>query len=167
MSEGLEATGVATRVTEIMARNVVSVRPEASVAEVARMLTTNRFTGAPVVDGGGSLVGVVSESDIIGKKGRTVAEIMTPAVYTVDESATLGEVAEMLLTRHIRRVPVTREGRLVGLVSRSDLIGFFATHQWVCSWCGAGESGLIPPAECASCGGEAFRLDSTGEEEKS
>ncbi|MHB8573189.1 MAG: CBS domain-containing protein [Candidatus Dormibacteria bacterium] len=152
-------TTTTTGVAEIMARNVITIRPEASVAEAAGLLSRHRFTGAPVVDAVGGLVGVVSESDIIGKQGATVSDIMTPAIHTVDETATVAEVAETLLLRQIRRVPVVRDGQLVGLVSRSDLIDFYAQHQWVCSWCSRGYRGLQPPVSCDGCSGDAFRLD--------
>jgi CBS domain-containing protein len=149
-----------TRVGEIMTKNVLTARPEQSVLEVVQLLSKNRITGLPVVDESNHLIGVVSESDIIGKAGDTVSEIMTNGAWTVTEDTPLGEAAEILLRRRIRRLPVLRggESELVGLLSRGDLIHFFATHVWTCSWCGKGYRGFYAPSVCTNCGGETFTI---------
>ncbi len=148
-----------TKVGEIMTRSVITVHPETSVTEVIQLLSRHRITGLPVVDEAGRLTGVVSESDIIGKAGDTVAEIMTNGSFTVGEDTPLGEAAEMLLRRRIRRLPVVRDdNELVGLVSRSDLITFFAHHVWTCTWCGKGYRGFYAPSSCSQCGGETFTI---------
>ncbi len=148
-----------TRVGEIMTRNVLTARPEQSVLDVVQLLAKNRITGLPVVDDDNKLIGVVSESDIIGKAGDTVADIMTNGSWTVTEDTPLGEAAEILLRRRIRRLPVVKgENELIGLVSRGDLIIFFATHVWTCSWCGKGYQGFFAPSACSNCGGETFTI---------
>lgn len=148
-----------TKVGEIMTRNVLTARPEQQVLEVVAVLAKNRITGLPVVDEKNQLIGVVSESDIIGKAGDTVAEIMTNGSWTVTEETPLGEAAELLLRRRIRRLPVVRgENELVGLLSRGDLITFFASHVWTCSWCGKGYRGFYAPSACSNCGGETFTI---------
>jgi CBS domain-containing protein len=148
-----------TKVGEIMTKNVLTARPDQLVLEVVQALAKNRITGLPVVDEKNRLIGVVSESDIIGKAGETVAEIMTHGAWTVTEETPLGEAAEILLRRRVRRVPVIREdNELVGLVSRGDLISFFATHVWTCSWCGKGYRGFYAPSACTNCGGETFTI---------
>ena len=148
-----------TMVGEIMTRSVMTAHPEQSVLEVVAILAKNRITGLPVVDSENRLIGVVSESDIIGKAGETVADIMTNGSWTVTEETPLGEAAELLLRRRIRRLPVIRgENELVGLLSRGDLITFFATHVWTCSWCGKGYRGFYAPSACTNCGGETFSI---------
>src|ERR1700680_2466777 len=94
-----------TKVGEIMTRSVLTARPDQSVLEVVQLLAKNRITGLPVVDDG-RLIGVVSESDIIGKAGDTVADIMTHGAWTVTEDTPLGEAAEILLGRRLAGPPV-------------------------------------------------------------
>ena len=148
-----------TRVGEIMTRNVLTAKPETPVVDIVRLMARNKITGLPVVDETNRLIGVVSESDIIGKAGDTVADIMTNGSWTVTEDTTLGEAAEVMLRRRIRRLPVVSpENALIGLLSRSDLITFFASHVWTCSWCGKGYRGFYAPSVCTNCGGETFTI---------
>ncbi|MFN2466351.1 MAG: HPP family protein [Candidatus Dormibacteria bacterium] len=148
-----------TRVGEIMTRNVLTATAETAVVDVVRLMAKNRITGLPVVDPDGRLIGVVSESDIIGKAGDTVADIMTNGSWTVNEETTLGDAAEVMLRRRIRRLPVVSDdNELIGLLSRSDLISFFANHVWTCSWCGKGYRGFYAPSVCTNCGGETFTI---------
>jgi predicted transcriptional regulator len=154
-----------TRVEEIMTRNVLTARPETAVVDIVRLMAKNKITGLPVVDDDGRLIGVVSESDIIGKTGDTVADIMTNGSWTVSEDTTLGDAAEVMLRRRIRRLPVvTPDNELTGLLSRSDLISFFASHVWTCSWCGKGYRGFYAPSVCTNCGGETFTIQAEGSE---
>jgi CBS domain-containing protein len=149
-----------TLVGEIMTRNVITARAETPVKDVVRLMSRHKITGLPVVDEHDNLIGVVSESDIIGKAGDTVAEIMTNGSFTVTAETELGEAAEILLRRRIRRLPVIEgDSHLVGLLSRSDLITFFAHHLWTCSWCGKGYRGFFAPSACSQCGGETFTID--------
>ena len=155
----LSAATPETRVGEIMTRDVLTARPDTPVVEIVQLMAKQHITGLPVVDDGNRLLGVVSESDIIGKAGDTVGDIMTNGSWTVTEETRLGEAAEILLRRRIRRLPVVRgENELVGLVSRSDLINFFANHVWTCSWCGKGYRGFFAPSACGNCGGETFTI---------
>ncbi len=148
-----------TKVGEIMTRNVMTAKADQAVVEIVQLMAKNRITGLPVVDDDNRLIGVVSESDIIGKAGDTVGDIMTNGSWTVGEDTSLGEAAELLLRRRIRRLPVIKgDNELVGLVSRSDLISFFASHVWTCSWCGKGYRGFYAPSVCTGCGGETFTI---------
>jgi predicted transcriptional regulator len=148
-----------TLVGEIMTRNVLTAKADQAVVDIVQLMAKNRITGLPVVDDANHLIGVVSESDIIGKAGDTVGDIMTNGSWTVGEDTPLGEAAELLLRRRIRRLPVIKgDNELVGLVSRSDLITFFATHVWTCSWCGKGYRGFYAPSSCNNCGGETFTI---------
>lgn len=151
---------VGATVAAMMTRAVITTNPEMTVEEVASMLHQHHITGMPVVDEHQRVVGVVSEMDVVRKKGRTVAEIMTDTPRTIEEQVPLVEVAELLMTERIRRLPVVRHGKLVGLISRTDLVRFFAQHQWACAECGATQRGLEPPTSCPSCGAEAsFQLE--------
>jgi CBS domain-containing protein len=148
-----------TRVGEIMTRDVITARADTRVTDVVQLMSRHHITGLPVVDDENRLIGVVSESDIIGKGGDTVAEIMTQGSFTVTEDTSLGDAAEILLRRRIRRLPVVRgENELMGLLSRSDLIDFFAHHVWTCTWCGKGYRGFFAPSSCSQCGGETFTI---------
>jgi IMP dehydrogenase len=98
------------------------VTPEQSVDEVARLLTFHHISGVPVCRGE-RVVGVVSEADLIGKRGTRVEEVMSSPPVTVPESAGLEEVAAQLMQKRLRRLPVVDgRGRLVGVVSRSDVL---------------------------------------------
>ncbi|MDQ6771908.1 MAG: CBS domain-containing protein [Candidatus Dormibacteraeota bacterium] len=146
-------------VTEVMTRDVVTVGPNTPVPEVAKLLSSRRLTGVPVLTNDGFVIGIVSETDVFTKRGATVADIMTGHVLSITESTTIDEAARLLVGERVRRLPVLREGRLVGLISRSDVLDFFAQRVWTCERCAHGEHGLEPPAACRACGGTEFRLD--------
>jgi CBS domain-containing protein len=148
-------------VAAVMTRAVITIGPEAKVTEVAEMLSQHHITGMPVLDDHHRVVGVVSEMDVVLKPGTIVADIMSPEPRTIEEEVPLSEVAEILMAQRIRRLPVVRHGKLVGLISRTDLVTFFARHQWVCGKCGGTQRGLDPPDSCIVCGaaGEGFKLE--------
>lgn len=106
---------------DLMKAPVVSIGPEASVGEAARLLTFHRVSGLPVMEGT-RLVGVITESDVIGKTGARVQDSMTPEVVTVSEDMPAGEVASLLTGKGIRRVPVVRGDQVVGIISRGDIV---------------------------------------------
>ena len=145
-------------VKEIMTRNVVTVPATMPITEVAQVLSDKRITGLPVVDEREQVVGVLSEYDIISRQGTTAADIMSPQVISVTEDTDDEEVAHLLTNRRIRRVPVLAGGRLVGIVSRSDMTRLFMTTRWTCENCGYFERGFERPARCASCGSERIVL---------
>ncbi|NNM97813.1 MAG: CBS domain-containing protein [Candidatus Dormibacteraeota bacterium] len=151
----------AANVDAMMTRAVITTSPETSVAEVASLLHRHHITGMPVLDDHQRVVGVVSEMDVVTRHGRLVADIMTREPHTVEEDVPLGEVADLLMTKRVRRLPVVRHGKLVGLISRTDLVTFFAHHQWVCAQCGATQRGLRPPVTCPGCEApqSAFELE--------
>jgi CBS domain-containing protein len=110
---------------EIMTRNVYTISPEAGVQEVAQLLSRKSISGVPVIDKDGKIIGIVTEADIIGKVNRVgmcVADIMSPEIIFVNEETPVGEIAMLLTERKIRRVPVMRNGKLVGIVCRADII---------------------------------------------
>lgn len=140
------------QVRDVMSTEVLTVTTDMDIHTLARKLTEAHISGAPVVDARGSLVGVVSLYDLAHHEGQvgdtetaaywhgdprlpagysmldlsqsetTVEQIMTPAVYSLDERAGLVELCDFFLRGDIHRVLVTRRGKLVGIVTPTDLI---------------------------------------------
>ena len=110
---------------DIMTRKVYTISPEASVQEVAQLLSRKSISGVPVSDKEGRIIGIVTEADIIGKvdrEGLRVADIMSHEIIAVDEETPVGEIAMLLTERKIKRVPVMQHGKLVGIVCRADIV---------------------------------------------
>jgi CBS domain-containing protein len=137
------------KVRDVMSEDVVTVGPQTSLKEVARLLTEWRISGAPVVGIDGHVLGVVSESDILWKQepGRrrklewlraiddrsrlkcsavNAGEAMTSPPVMIDQDAFVADAARLMLERSVKRLPVVSKGELVGIVTRSDLIRAFA-----------------------------------------
>lgn len=146
-------------VKDVMTRDVITFKAETPVHEVAETLSRRHITGAPVLDGEGYVVGIVSEVDVFAKSGATARDIMSPNVITVGEDTSLEEVATIMAGERIRRLPVLAAGRLVGLISRSDVLDFFVLSHWTCETCGSYQHGLHQPDQCPHCSGTTFRLD--------
>lgn len=123
---------------DIMTRNVYTIPPEASMQEVAQLLVQKNISGVPVINKDGKIIGIVTEADIIGKvnrEGLYVADIMTPELIFVDEETRVGEIAMLLVERKIKRVPVMRNGKLVGIVCRADIVNAVAQgHLIIRHW---------------------------------
>jgi CBS domain-containing protein len=109
------------------------------VQEVAQLLYRERISGVPVIDGqSDQLVGMVTEADVIRHIDRDdlqVSEIMTCQLVTVTENTPVSEIAALLTERRIKRVPVVQAGRVVGIVSRADIVqavaqGHLIIRQW-------------------------------------
>ena len=140
------------KVGEIMTPNVISVTEDSPVRDVARVLDRHRISGLPVCDGDGHMVGLVSEYDLIAKPdAHTAGEAMTRDVISVMEDTSVDEVRFLLVNRKIKRLPVLRGLKLVGIVSRADLVREIAL-TWVCQVCGDHERGRNPPDQCPKCG---------------
>jgi CBS domain-containing protein len=147
-SQPLEA---AMRAHQIMTRSVITVTPNTTVAEAATTMLQRHVSGLPVVDTAGKLIGIISEGDFLrrgeigtqrrrgrflrfilgpGKEatdfvhenGRKIAEIMTPKPLTVSEDTDLEEIVELMERNHVKRLPVMRGDKLVGIVSRANLL---------------------------------------------
>ena len=110
---------------EIMSKDVVAVAPEMLADEAADLLLRYRIHGAPVVDGADQIVGMVSFTDLAARRGKMVREVMAPDPVCASEDTPVEEVAAMMLDQTIRRVPIVRDGRVVGIVSASDIIQVF------------------------------------------
>ncbi|MGE5226305.1 MAG: CBS domain-containing protein [Planctomycetaceae bacterium] len=128
------------RVRDIMTAPAVVVGPDEPLRAVARLLIEQGVSGAPVVDGSGTLVGMVTEADLIALEveaalrkdqgvkveapaPKVAGDVMTRVVVSVEEDAPISEVASLMVHHGIRRVPVLRDGEVVGIVSRRDVIG--------------------------------------------
>ena len=136
---------------DIMTRDVVTIRPSTPVREVAVLMTERRISGVPVVSDAGTLVGIISESDLMRRAelgtepprkwwlsffsdpdalarqytkahGLTAEDVMTRKVHTIGEDAEVEEIASAFERRKVKRLPVLRDGKLVGIISRADLV---------------------------------------------
>ena len=114
---------------EIMTQPVVAVSKMTTARDVAIQMFLGGFSGMPVAEDDGTILGIVTEFDVIkairnGKKIETtvVEEIMTKEVISVDVGTPLPEVLDVLETAHIMRVPVTENGKLVGVIARPDIL---------------------------------------------
>ena len=116
------------RAAEVMTTDVITISPDATCEEAMRILLQRNISGAPVVDETGQLVGVISEYRLLEViynplvKSDLVKDLMSKDVLAVDHDDTLFHVAGLFIQHRIRRVPVLQEGRLVGVISRPDLI---------------------------------------------
>lgn len=108
--------------------NVLAVRADMSVRELAEFLALHQISGAPVLDARGRAVGVVSVTDVSEDDGdgRCVRDIMTPTVYTVPHDTPVSEAARTLIAGRIHRLFVTRAQRVVGIVTSLDLLKLLA-----------------------------------------
>jgi CBS domain-containing protein len=139
------------RAHQIMTRPVITVTPETTIVDAANTMLQRHISGLPVVDAAGKLVGIISEGDFIRRSeigtqrkhgrflkfilgpgkaatdfvhehGRKVAEIMTRDPLTITEDTALEEIVEVMEKNHVKRLPVTRDGRIIGIVSRANLL---------------------------------------------
>jgi CBS domain-containing protein len=140
----------AVKAREIMTSNVVSVDQDSTIEDAARLLARHHISGLPVVSGTGALVGLVTEHDLIAKSGRTVGDIMSRSVISVSADTEVEQVAHLLTNQRIRRVPVMEGDKLVGILSRSDLVRQIAM-SWVCSVCGETVRSPKVPQQCPAC----------------
>jgi CBS domain-containing protein len=118
-------------VRRYMATRLMTFSAETPIAEAVRMLVKNKYTGAPVVDAQGTLIGMLSEKDCLrvavlanaaGAAAALVGDYMTTAVESVAPDASLFEVAERFVKAAYKRLPVVENGRLVGQISRIDVL---------------------------------------------
>lgn len=137
---------------DIMTRQVITVKADTPVAEIATVLLERHISAVPVVDANDMMIGIVSEGDLVVRSdigtdehrhswwlrllndnatlagdylkthGKTAGDVMTRNVVSVAEDTSVGEVARLMEQNHIKRVPVVKDGRIVGLVSRANII---------------------------------------------
>ena len=136
---------------DVMVSPVITVKPNSSVREIAKTLLEKRISAVPVIDDGGKLVGMISEGDLMHRSeagterqrswwlrlmagddvlaadyvkahGRKVADVMTQNIITATPDTPLDEIAVLLEMNSIKRVPIVKDGQLVGIVSRANLV---------------------------------------------
>jgi len=136
---------------DVMTSTVVSVQPNATVLQAARQMLQHHISGLPVIEKGGEIVGILSEGDFLRRRetaterrhsrwleflmgpgrlaveyshshGSKVAEVMTPDVHTVTEDTSLEEIVELMERYRVKRLPVMRGKKVVGMVTRSNLM---------------------------------------------
>ena len=123
---------------QLMQDAVVRCTPRTDALTITHMMTHRNFGSLPVVEGDGSLAGIVTEYDLLqamidGRDLRKVlaAEIMSAHPVTVTEDKTLVQVADLFQDRYLARVPVVRNGKLVGILARRDLLfGYAKASQY-------------------------------------
>ncbi|MBI4489742.1 MAG: CBS domain-containing protein [Deltaproteobacteria bacterium] len=116
---------------DIMTKDIITVGPATTVKNLAKILIRNQISGAPVADKKGKILGIVSEADIVGKKGKQVKDIMSPRVIEVTEETPVEEIASLMTTHKVKRLPVMRGDKLVGIVSRADIVGAIASGKHI------------------------------------
>ncbi len=115
---------------DIMTRPVLSARKNASVRDITLQLLSGLFSGVPVTDDEGTVIGIVTEVDILRqiKKGKELGKILAgdimtkEPIVTVSVTTPVDEVIKTMLDEKITRLPVTEEGKLVGVIARCDLL---------------------------------------------
>lgn len=146
------------RAQDIMTSKVLTVKPDTTVGEIAALMARERISGVPVVDQDGRMIGIVSETDLLHRTetgterkrkwwislfldtdmrardfikghGHTAADVMSRFVISVRDDAGLAEVADMLDTNNLKRVPVLKAGQLVGMITRGDLVRALANAE--------------------------------------
>jgi CBS domain-containing protein len=139
------------KVKDVMTTKVITVREEQTKQQASRLLSQHRISGLPVVKDDNVLVGVVTEYDIIAKAGKTVGDIMTRGVISVAADTDLEEASHILVHERIKRLPVLDQGRVIGIVSRADVVREIAM-RWVCFVCGEVVHSEEQPQRCPRCG---------------
>jgi len=116
---------------DIMTRDIITVSPTMTVKSLAMTLIKNQISGAPVAGRDGKIIGVVSEADIVAKKGKDVRAIMSKKVISVGENTAVEEIAQLMTTHSIKRLPVMNGAKIVGIVSRADIVSAIAMGKHV------------------------------------
>lgn len=121
---------------DIMTKEVITVTKDTPVFEAVELLWKNNITGVPVVEDDMTLVGVLTEKDVLrlfhtheDQKNETVNSFMTTPAVHFDENEALLDVCDCLMNYFFRRVPVTSKGKVVGIISRTDIIEYIL-RQW-------------------------------------
>ena len=117
------------KASEIMQRPVLATTPQASVRDIAAQIVMNEISGMPVTEKTGEIVGVITEADILGAlldgkklENLTAQDIMSADPITVDMDTPMNEVMKRIEENGVLRLPVTSRGKVVGIISRRDII---------------------------------------------
>lgn len=144
---------------DLMSTDVKTVRPFTSLQEIAELMATHHISGVPVVDHEGRVLGMVTEADLIDEHKREAAiprtalyglfpipdeltleafrggmklqaqQVMSKPAITAGEETTIHELADLMVRRRVNRIPIVRDGRLVGIVSRGDIVRALAQQK--------------------------------------
>ncbi len=133
-----ENTIKAMKARDIMTRVVTAATRNALGQEVAQLLLSGKYSGLPVVEPDGTVVGVVTEYDLLkavheGKDLNSIAaeELMTPVPFCVEEDATVEEVIEKMTLKNVIRLPVVRNGKVIGLIARADVLTYLVKPEFI------------------------------------
>ena len=123
-------------VQSVMTTDVITIRRNATVTEAMELLRKHNVTGLPVVNDDGTIAGIISEKDVleflhdIDDIPSKVEDFMTRDVVTFSQDANLIDICDLLLKKHFRRVPIVDgEGKLVGIVTRKDIIQYIVDYH--------------------------------------
>ena len=121
------------KVRHVMTTNVVTVRKDTPISRATELLMSNNITGMPVVEEDMTLVGIISEKDVLNlfyssgqTTNRTVSDFMTTPAVHFEQDDDIQDVCACLMENNFRRVPVTSNGKVVGIVSRRDVLDYIA-----------------------------------------
>lgn len=123
---------------DIMTRNIISMKPKTTVIEAIDILINNRISGAPVLDDQGGLLGVISERDLMmpfeflsnrEQTGASIEKLMARNVVVFSEDTPVEEVMKSLIVNNIKRAPIVKDHKVVGIVSRRDILKFIKKQQ--------------------------------------
>jgi CBS domain-containing protein len=124
------------RAKDIMLKEVISVAKDTPIFEALELMAENDVTGIPVVEDDMTLVGFLSEKDAVvlfyeseNADNKTVGDYMTSPAFCFEENEALLNVCDFLLKNIFRRIPVTSKGKVVGIISRADIIKYIL-RQW-------------------------------------
>ena len=144
------------KASEVMTRRVIAIEPDATIVQAIKLMVKHHFSGLPVVDRSGKLVGIITEGDFLHRReigtelkhnawfvamfgpeqsardyvhahGLKVSDLMTPQPIAVDENTSLDQVVHLMERHRIKRLPVLRRGKMVGLITRANLLRALAS----------------------------------------
>lgn len=123
-------------IKDVMTRNVISIRPDAPIYEAIELLMRHKVSGLPVVDEDNYVVGVLSERDMLEilidprlDEKKLVSDYMNTTVTSFTEDGDAVEICKFFIKNNYRRVPIVRDGKLVGIVSRRDIVAIIHEAQ--------------------------------------
>ncbi len=120
------------KASTIMKTDVITVTKGEDIREAIRIMVLNNITGLPVVNDDGTVAGIITEKDVLKllhgapDKGGTVEEFMTTNVVSFEQDVSLTDIADCLMMNRFRRVPILHQGKLVGIISRTDIIRYIS-----------------------------------------
>jgi CBS domain-containing protein len=123
---------------DVMTKNVVTISPDATLADVAELLGEKRITGMPVVNAEGEVIGIITEKDILNfaytytgnLQNTKVKEAMTEKVVSFTSDTDIDKISLCFSKSDFRRVPIIDEGKLVGIITRRDIILSLISHHY-------------------------------------